>query len=224
MQLLLNTVWNEDILLAEVDRLEALVLPYVSDASTVSENVETVRTFIRDRRGQIQPELDAGGGVATITPAATWCIPATGIIDASFETLWLDDISTADIFRTGDATLSVTWEGEEIAMEPPGAVAGLNEYGEAVIVVSARASRVDYYQLTITLPELEWVAPGTYEVDSNLTADAVLEYLDTRLPAPLYPLALIFNGTLVLEEASPEAGAPLVGRMTGEVFELNDRR
>ena len=56
---ILGHVWNEEALLLEVDRLEALINSvFPSDAQELKGNVEGVRQFIKTRRSVIQPELD----------------------------------------------------------------------------------------------------------------------------------------------------------------------
>ena len=56
---ILEKAWNEDALLREVNRLEALLAPLAgSQAADFRGNIEYVRSFIRARRAEITPELD----------------------------------------------------------------------------------------------------------------------------------------------------------------------
>jgi hypothetical protein len=57
---ILDSVWQEDDLLAEVDRLETLLAPHLAPAqSGAATSLDTVRTFIRRRRDEIKTALAA---------------------------------------------------------------------------------------------------------------------------------------------------------------------
>ena len=57
---ILDTVWQEDDLLAEVDRLETLLAPYLAPAqSGAATSLDTVRAFLRRRRDEIKTALAA---------------------------------------------------------------------------------------------------------------------------------------------------------------------
>ena len=61
---LLQTAWNEKALLAEVDRLEALLTPALPSSSSFNANLQSVRRFIKNRRAELTLEL--GGPVPTL--------------------------------------------------------------------------------------------------------------------------------------------------------------
>ena len=93
LQELLATVWNETRLLAEVDRMTKLL----QGLSTVppfqaAPQTQQLRQFIRDRRGQIEPELKQ--------PAQPWSFPLrrevymtqVGKISAQFTSAWVPSV------------------------------------------------------------------------------------------------------------------------------------
>ena len=56
---LLQTAWNETVILREANRLEALLSPFlVAQSAEFKANVEGVRRFIKTRRAELTPELD----------------------------------------------------------------------------------------------------------------------------------------------------------------------
>ncbi|MCP4599837.1 MAG: hypothetical protein GY847_04730 [Proteobacteria bacterium] len=62
MRELLDTIWNEDELLAEIDRMEALITPIVEDdpnnkGGTLSEQIDAVKEYIQGRRAAFEPVL-----------------------------------------------------------------------------------------------------------------------------------------------------------------------
>ncbi len=79
MNQLLADHWNEASLLAETDRIEAMLLPYTPErgAARFSEAIEKVREFIRTRRGDLVAEISDGMPQWKRPPAEPAVIPAT---------------------------------------------------------------------------------------------------------------------------------------------------
>jgi hypothetical protein len=57
---LLEEHWNETALLAEVDRIEELVLPFLSEAQEKRYSTRSVKSFIKTRRDEINAEMANG--------------------------------------------------------------------------------------------------------------------------------------------------------------------
>ena len=57
MKQLMAEHWHEEKLLAETDRIEALVTPHISDYQWRGVRFEAVRNFIRNRRIDIEREI-----------------------------------------------------------------------------------------------------------------------------------------------------------------------
>ena len=110
---LMDTVWNEDELLASVDRMAAIVqqhaLPEAKAAA--AEDTGRVKKFILKRRGEI---------LADITPEPPdWPEPdeapdagLSGSLEVSFETTWGSNKS-ANVLEEGTVTLLLLNENEE---------------------------------------------------------------------------------------------------------------
>jgi spore coat protein CotH len=64
MQLLFDTVWSEAALLAEIDRMEALITPFAGD---ISAHTEAIRTFISTRRAKFANDFAGGPPVKPVT-------------------------------------------------------------------------------------------------------------------------------------------------------------
>ena len=77
---LLSEQWNEDELLEETTRIQAMSAPYLSDSQRDGSNVNAVRRFIRNRRDDIMNEISEGmpewdrdpGPPAVITEDSDW--------------------------------------------------------------------------------------------------------------------------------------------------------
>ena len=65
---LLQSAWNEKALLAEVDRLEALLTPALPSSAGFKANLQSVRRFIKNRRAELAPELDGPAPVLKSKP------------------------------------------------------------------------------------------------------------------------------------------------------------
>lgn len=132
MQRLLDDVWDEEKMLAQLQQIRAMSKPY----STVSEAMfasgsETIRAFIGQRRGEVQAELDL--------PALDW--PDTGekfnpgggklmMVSGEFKSLFIQppEVSAADVdvksalfssvpaslLGTGEASLELAIDGKTI--------------------------------------------------------------------------------------------------------------
>ncbi len=73
---LLEDYWNEDDLLAEVDRIEALVRPHLSESQRRALNVRGLKRFIRTRRDDVRREIFDGLPPWTKVPGEPPVIPA----------------------------------------------------------------------------------------------------------------------------------------------------
>jgi spore coat protein CotH len=60
MKEVLDKHWNEESLLAEMDRVQAMILPHMSEAQELSLNTEKMREFIMNRRADIEAETADG--------------------------------------------------------------------------------------------------------------------------------------------------------------------
>ena len=67
MRELLDQHWDEEKLLAEVDRIEELVRPHLCRSQKSAMNLRGIRKFIKTRRSEIERELDAGLPIWTKT-------------------------------------------------------------------------------------------------------------------------------------------------------------
>jgi hypothetical protein len=69
LRAILKTAWNEEVLLREVKRLEALLAPFLrAPAAQFHGNVEEVRRFIQTRRDELTPELNGPAPILKSRP------------------------------------------------------------------------------------------------------------------------------------------------------------
>jgi hypothetical protein len=58
MQKLMAEHWNEEKLLAETKRIEAMLTPHISDYQWRSVRFDAIREFIRNRREDVEIEIN----------------------------------------------------------------------------------------------------------------------------------------------------------------------
>lgn len=57
MRRLLTDVWDEDVILAEIDRVESMAREHLSDSQRRSFDPDRIREFVKNRRAMIEPEI-----------------------------------------------------------------------------------------------------------------------------------------------------------------------
>jgi len=109
---LLDTVWDEEALLARIDELEALISPHILGSTIDLQRVlgQRTRRFIfhpynpeESRRNVILDRFDQGPPPLTVPIHGSICVPQAGTIAGSFSTSWSWDWDNG----TGDETLTL---------------------------------------------------------------------------------------------------------------------
>ena len=114
MRRLLDEVWIEEEIRAEVERVQKLLEPHLTvDSQRRNDRLETAFAFIRERRAEVEAELNQ--------PAATWPQlaaptpeepPTEMELVGSFRAEMVDD-APENLFQSGTARLEVRIDGQE---------------------------------------------------------------------------------------------------------------
>jgi len=208
LQELLNTIWDEEKILSEVDRLEALLAPH-ADAEVLDE----FRAYVRDRRAAITAELELGAPVWDFgLKTADGCMETKGKVSATFSTSW-GTLDADNPFELGEGSIHVTIDGEEQTFRAQTAVAGtspLTTWSPPSVNLMGLRDDGTVLVLVLIWEDAEFI-PGDASFLGFSTFGALAEVVDGR-PAPF---GFVSDGKLSLEAASQEDGAPVVGRMEG---------
>jgi hypothetical protein len=205
---LLDTLWLEAPLLAEVDRIAAL-----ADGDAVDSELDAQRAFLRAQRGRIEAELDGPAPTWTFPPRApSACADRSFPVSATFDTTWGDldmaSSSTANTLVVDDATTRPDFTavlasaGIDVEAEPPAPavrVVGLLPTG-LILVVQVALGAVPFEAGEVPLHGVETV---------GALVEAMSDGSQPRV------LGLISGGSLVLEAADSTDGAPVRGRFEG---------
>jgi hypothetical protein len=210
LRTLLNEHWNEAALLAEVDRI-ALLLGNRASAS----ELDAQRTFIRNRRAELQQELDATAPAWTIAERPTlMCQPErNSVVTGSFRTTWGD---LAQYAPSADNLVDVVLDGTRQTFSGVYASAGLDGSGTPTLQVGAPLPDGRLVAARFFLREVP-TAPGEVALHGFETYGAIVRGKDENNYAMD---GFIGDGKIVFEQASPASGAALSGHFEAKLITL----
>jgi hypothetical protein len=214
LQELLDTTWQESVLLERLDRMEATLLAELGDGDTraLTRGIAEVRSVVEGRRGQIEDELESGPARWREDPPEPFCAQQTGAFELSLSTTWgsLEE----DWMTYGDVELALILEDESILLETVGSTVGRGE-GAAILLAGGMTSEGRELLLYFWFAEDE-VKPGSLEVD--LVHGAGNLYV-LEPGADDYSYGGELGGTLVFSEAGTARGDSVVATMDGGLYQ-----
>lgn len=200
MRDLLDRVWDEAALEAELDRVEALIAPYATPAAELDE----VRRFVRERRGQVLAELDAPPAWDAPLRGPP-CFARVGRLAATVETTWAT--GGGDAFATGGGALGGTLHGAPVDVAQVGASAGVDPDDAARVRLVATARRGDGDTTVVVFS----IAGARFAPGATLTIDYVdvvgTVYHHDAQTGGWSRVGIVPAGTLRLDAAGTTAGA-----------------
>ncbi len=215
---LLDGPWDEDALLSEIDRLESLALEGLApgdDPAALAEEVDVVREVVAGRRTAVEAELDAGPPSWPLDLRDTPCLAHHGDVVAEFATTW-DSLDAWNPLVEGDVDLAVTWDGEALAFEQVGAVAGDDGTGSAVIALLGLLDDGTYGLVYLGMDRERW-GPGVVPLDWKEGFGA-LYHLDPEVDAEFSFVAYLAHGELVLDRTSEQEGGEVQGAVEAGIW------
>ncbi len=211
---LLDEIWDEERLLDEVDRMDALVDPYALPDPWRDPSVEALRWFIQGRRATIE-EAIAAGPVWDADLRDPPCMVDAGTLEVTFETTW-DTLSVPDPLNEGSGAIAGVWDGIDLGPILGGAIAGESDGMAMVGAVGMATPTLAAAALCAFEPTA--VTPGTYYLDLGQRVAYYMTY-DTASGQDDWVLeAYVADGDLVLEEASAVPGAVIRGSFSGTLL------
>ena len=212
---LLDTLWDEERILARVDALKTLISGWVRDArdrEVVEEEIERVARVIRDRRGAIERERAAGGPEAGEAASGPACLVPFGSVSATFDTTWgMINREPSEWFARQGQSLAVTFTEEDDPMIlSVGSAAGSDfQYGPRLNVVGSLGPN-SYVLVNVSLDEESWRS-GAQEVWSEIY------YSGAESGFEIVYIASAFV-ELMLDEGGSTQGDPIIGSLSGEIL------
>ncbi len=213
---LIDTVWDESAILAEITRMEALLSPLADPTNTgdFSERLQGVRDFVSMRGDQLLAELDASTPVWPYAQGEDSCLIDIGTMTATFSTTW----DTLDNYAVGSGTTSGTISGVSIDSTTVPTGAGLDEEGKVIIRLLGDLGGGIFAIAYIIVQDPVNFVPGTLSLDLVNVA-AIMSFYDSSTDTS-YGGGLMLGGSLTLTSAGMGVDAPVVGSFTGTVREF----
>jgi len=212
----LDTVWDGPAIVAEIDRMQALLRPLAdpTNSGDFAALLDGVRADVLAREGILRAELDAAGDPIWSYAQNESCLINIGTINASFQTTW----GTLDTFNTGSGTMSGTVGGVNTMTSTVLAGAGFDAEGKPAMQVLGRLPDGRYAVLFLGITDPADFHPGTFPIDLRNTF-AFMTFYDPATDTASGG-GLVLPGTLTLNQAATTTSAPVSATFTGTVVEL----
>lgn len=220
MRGLLKESWDEEALIAEIDRIEDLVEDSVHGSQRdYARAMEEARNFIRSRRRIIEREFRSWPRRVSREPRTPFYSAKIGEATGTFTTRWLAS-EPSDPYGEGTAELQLTIDGEKVRFSRLGVYAtyGKEEgFGRrrrpTIVFVGKRQSNKIKVTMSVGAETGEFKEPSG---DPASAAGALIEgirFWEMR----------IVGGSVTLDEAGMEAGDTVRGSLTVDIVQFKGR-
>ena len=214
---LLKEHWGEDKLLAECDRIEALIKPHLNrEQYRFTQSLDGTRDFIEARRGDLMKETGDSMPAWRKEPKAPPVIAAIGKIKAMFSATWMED-SPRERTNIGMVEISLTMDGREVALKDAGVHASwTGGFGRSskpsVRIVARRADNDKQVSFDLGIEE------DAFRAGDDIQSGGVLK---EGRSFSFGPLGMQFiGGKTRLSAAGMREGDKVEGEFEGEVMKL----
>ncbi len=209
MQMLLDTAWDEEALLAEIDRVEALLEPHLQLPEGVfGEDLELVRGFVSSQRSRIEADL-AEDPRWDYPMQSDYCLEVAGTVSGTFSSSF-GTFPGDNPFSVGTGAFELDLGGAIESLSPVGSAVGYDEDPMHLrVAVSVVGFREDGSLLIVHMtiyPEL-FDAPAVLDVNAYEVFGALLVMIIGSEPQ----LIAFTRGTLVLDEVGRNVGDRVSG-------------
>ena len=211
-----GTVWNATDLQSKVNRWSELIRE-AAGSGIQPEALRDVTDFIASRAAAIESSMPVAPPEQFAPPS---CMHEIGTLEADFSTAWSPTPATSleEIMASGTADLRLTWEDYRIPMRSTGAFAGPTEeeYSNVMVLGEFEGENGTAYALPIVYLEESMIVNGL-EVNLDWGAGQLM-YMDATTEGGFVPIAELWEGSMILDEASPVAGSVITGELFSPLF------
>lgn len=213
---LLDTVWDEDWIQSEIDRISILIGSSLTDAQAAvfEQEVAVVASVVAERRSVILAELDAPPVDAEFSLRPPICFVSNGSIEASFETTW-NSISDQSPFEFGTSDLDLRFDDDRVEFFSTGVVAGFEDEGASLLFGGA-ISETELIAVYLTLSDDE-LRTGFIDIGIGGRESAYVLYRDTDTMDD-FALAGYVQGRLLFDEFGAADGDTVAGHFSATIY------
>ena len=221
LQEVLETVWDEEALLAELDRQQALIAPHVlaEEQDAMKNWLDLKRDFITTQRERITASLTPTAPFWDVPLREPPCLVEHGTINAAFDTTW-GTLPVEDIFSTGTGAIATVVDGAPWQVVATGSKAGSENLGEARIIVAGalepQSSPGGIIVLVVTVPQQRWVAGTPLPLGFGPGNGQIYRFFEGAQEPEF--LGFLLEGTLNLEAAGATSGAAVKGNVSSPFY------
>jgi hypothetical protein len=220
LRITLDTLWNEERWLAEMDRLDGLIStngwPGITGRKAV---VQKTREFFRKRRSVLRKDLEG--------PAPSWTAPERtntlvrkwGHVTADFETTFQMRLPV-DWFTNGSVQLDLQLDGKPRPFTRAGISVSrgfdIRDTNKVALNVLGMHGIAAFLVPSVQVWKEEFVPGRTVKVDFFANQGFFFE----GMPAANGGGAGLMSGTLRLDEAGIDEGSPIKGRLEADIWQF----
>ncbi len=222
---LLDSIWVESEVLAEVDRMEALIGTEI-DTEPLQPALEGLKAYIEDRRSRLERRLD--NPRVEDMPSA-YCLAETGQIEAHFKTTWGSLNNNPDLTRAGDLEIDMEWGEGPTRFVRAGIGAGYSDDdGRPLIAI---VGLLDEARGAMFIPFVHF-DPNQVEAGESISigglgveggASGGILYRDNARPN-LSQAGFLGEGSLQFDRFGAGPGDPVEGVLESKIFSWQEQR
>ncbi len=222
----LATVWNQDVILSEIDRMESLISPYVhpNDTHDLPGRINEVRNFVRDNPAAIKAEISSGPVEWDKELSGPPCWRLRGDLKATFSTTW-GSINSPDPWGAGTGTFNAVLDELPIPTSFVSSVAGIdpNPEGQRKPMIQVLAQVPDpagdlLIAAIVQINDPQMIAPGN-SVLINMGEALGYVFRQDPLNPEAFEIFLLMDGSITFQEAASTDGAPIGGTIEANIRE-----
>ncbi len=200
---ILDEVWDDAELLAEIDRIDALIAMHVppADAPDYITAVAELRAAIDGREERLRTELDATSVNDADALAEPMCFADVGTVTASFSALWNGG-------AWSDAAMAVSIDDTALPLSSPRAVAGPSDDvpAQSMLYLAAETSDSRTIIVYVALPD-DQVGTGVIDIGGAVESAMIVFIEGSEDPDAVY----FASGTMTLSAGAASAGSTWQG-------------
>ena len=215
----LKSAWNEAELLAEVDRMEAMLRGQIGREQSLN-GLASVRQFIRTRRAVLEKDLAGPAPEWPLALKKSGCLSKTGTLRATFDTVWLGRGPSNEVVQS-TAFVSMDLDATKRSARTSTVITGLStdsrNPGCPTITLVAMQWVAGKLRVPVFVLQPEHFQPGVQKIDCGDVSGFLFEGLALKPKASSFTLLF---GTLDLKQAGLKAGDKVSGQVEAGVYQM----